>query len=634
MSLRSQIAILLTGLSMAFAAATYAVQVLVVMPAFAKLEHQGAERDIDRCVDGLGRDLELLSRLALDWSAWDETYQFVEDRNEEFRESTLNEEAFEHAHVNFLCLLNSEQKIVWGEVRDIETLEPIDAPFLLNVVQFANPEINVFNSVDDAHAGLLPTKNGPLLFASRPIVTSKNEGPIRGTMIMGRFLNSGEISGLADRTHIDLQIWPLSGNEVPQDAAATLASVPTAGEKFVQPRDAGMLHAYTVVNDLFDRPCLLIRANVPREMTAQGSVAAYVATGCGIAGGFLTLLVMGVVLQRRIVGPLQQLADHAVRVGRQDDMKARLNFKRTDEIGTLADEFDSMVQNLSDSRKKVLDSAHRAGMAEIASEVLHNVGNTVNSANCSIEMLEDRFAKSRLSGLAKATALLQEQAPHAAEFFTQDPRGPKLISYLVSLSETLHQERVDNQAEVTRLRETIRHIRDAISAQQVFAGRSDFRQDVELSGLIETVLGMNQELVRASETKVTVELPPLPELQLNKSKMIQVLVNLVRNAIQSMQEVPSDQRHLKIAASCVDVDGIEIEVADTGAGFSDQLRTKLFTHGFTTKPEGNGFGLHYCANAIREVGGDVTAQSAGPGRGASFRIRLPSVRSAAVNAVL
>jgi signal transduction histidine kinase len=238
-------------------------------------------------------------------------------------------------------------------------------------------------------------------------------------------------------------------------------------------------------------------------------------------------------------------------------------------------------------------------------------------------MLEDRLGSSKVEGLARATTLLREQAPRAAEFFNHDPRGAKLIEYFEGLNDTLQQERVHNQAEVSRLRDTVRHIRDAIAAQQTFARRSDFRQEVDFRALVDEALCMNEELIRESRVQVTVDLPPLPELRLNKSKIVQVLVNLIRNAVEAMQGQPPDGRRLRIAASPDADGGIEIEVQDTGAGFSDEVRANLFTHGFTTKPQGNGLGLHYCANAIREVGGHIAAQSPGPGRGATFRVRLP-----------
>jgi signal transduction histidine kinase len=350
-----------------------------------------------------------------------------------------------------------------------------------------------------------------------------------------------------------------------------------------------------------------------------------VAAGFSLAGGGLTLAVMWIVLQRRIIDPLHHMAAHAVQVGQSGDLSVRLNVARTDEIGTLANEFDRMVGNLAESRKKVLDSAHRSGMEEVASEVLHNVGNAVNSASCSVELLRERLDGSKVAGFNRAAALLREQVPRAAEFFGADPRGPKLLNYLVGLNEVLQQEHHDHQSDVARLDETICHIRDVIAAQQTYTGQSEFRQEVDLSALVDEVLILNREQLVAYQIDVAVNLPPLPELQLNKSKVTQVLVNLVRNAIQAMHNQASGVRRLTISARTVDENGIEIEVRDTGCGFDDEVREKLFTHGFTTKSEGNGFGLHYCANAIQGAGGQITAESPGRGQGSTFRIRLVQV---------
>ncbi len=623
MSLRTQIASLLLVLSLLLVATTWAVQSFVVMPAFAKLEQQGAERDVDRCIDALARDVDTLSNIANDWSAWDDTYLYVQDRNETFANCNLVDEAFSSTHINLICLLDKEQNIIWGESRDMESLELIEVPDLFEALQGKSSPITRHAAIDDFHEGIVLSSKGPVLLASRPIITTKREGPIMGSVVMGRYLNDTEIASLADRTHSALDVWTVNDSQLPPSARNGLDICKASNNRFIEVVDTKQIHAYQVLKDIYDQPAILIRVNIDRDITTQGRVSASMATLCSIVGGVLTLLTMWVALQWRIVGPLQRMAAHATRVGKHDDLKARLQLERTDEIGTLASEFDDMVGSLAESRKKVLDTAHRAGMAEIASEVLHNVGNAVNSANCSVEMLDERLGKSKLGGLEKATKLLREQAPRAAEFFGNDPRGLKLIDYISSLNDILLQERDDNQSEVTRLRETVRHIRDAIATQQTFAGRSNFRQDVDLQSLIDEILQMNQELLRSSEIQVSVNLPSLPELQLNKSKMTQVLVNLVRNAVQAMHEKPSDQRRLSISAQVVDDDGIEIEVSDSGSGFGEEVRNQLFTHGFTTKADGNGFGLHYCANAIREAGGDITAESEGVEQGASFRIRLP-----------
>lgn len=625
MSLRKQTAFLLIGLSIAFVISTYAVQVLVVMPAFAELELQGAERDVDRCLDAIKSELEEINNTANDWGSWDDLYQYVEDQNESFAKANLTAESFSNTHKNLICILDTKHRVVWGQTHDMVTLESLEVPDLFTMLQEDTSPITTHKNIDDARGGILLTSRGAILVASQPIVTTKRQGPIRGSVVMGRFLSDQEVSGLAARTHVALDVWTVSQSDMPTEAHRILGGLSGDDKKHFEVVDAKTLHAYTILKDVYGQSALLMRVSLPRDVMLQGRVSAYMATGCSIAGGILTLLAMGFVLQCRIVGPLQRMAAHAVRVGTQDNLKAKLNFQRTDEIGTLANEFDNMVQSLADTRRKVLDSAHRAGMAEIASEVLHNVGNAVNSANSSVETLEERLASSKVGGIDRAAALLRDQAPRAAEFFGKDPRGPKLIDYLFSLGETLQQERIDNQSEIVRLREIVRHIRDAISAQQVFAGRSDFRQEVELPKLVDESLQINRDLIRITGTQISLEIEPLPELLLNKSKMIQILVNLVRNAIQAMQEMPSDHRRLTIAARRAEADGIEIELVDTGTGFGEDVRGRLFTHGFTTKPEGHGFGLHFCANAIRDAGGHITAQSAGTGQGATFRIRMPNV---------
>jgi sensor domain CHASE-containing protein len=615
------------GLSIVLAVTMYGVQVLVVMPTFVDLERTGAERNVNRCVDALKRDLQSLSNTTNDWASWDDTYQYIQDHNSTFEAANLVDESFSNAHLNLICFIDRARKIVWGEVRDIESLAKVDVPDLFAAIQQESSPLTRHASVDDTTTGILMTSKGPMLLASRPVITTKRKGPIQGSLLMGRFLNQGEIDNLAERTHVKLDVWTSGQKDMPVKARQFFAEGSQAPRTYIETVDAKALHAYHMMDDVYGKAALLLRVHVPREVTAQGRVSTQVATVCSLVGGGLTLAVMWIVLQRRILNPLQRMATHAVRVGQSGDLKARLNLARSDEIGTLSSEFDRMVGNLAESRKKVLDSAHRSGMAEVASEVLHNVGNAVNSAGCSVELLRERLVGSKVAGFDRAAALLREQSPRAAEFFGTDPRGPKLVDYLVGLNEILQQEHGEYQSEVARLYDTVHHIRDVIAAQQSYTGQSEFRQEVDLAALVNEVLMLCQEQLVAHEIEVEVDLPPLPELQLNKSKMTQVLVNLVRNAIQAMHDQASDSRRLTISARTVDESGIEIEVRDTGNGFDDAVRARLFTHGFTTKPEGNGFGLHYCANAVKGAGGQITAESAGPGQGAAFRICLVQVMS-------
>lgn len=627
MSLRSRVATLLVALSMVLVAIMYAAQELVVMPTFVQLERTGAARNVSRCLEALDRDLQSLSNTTNDWASWDDTYKYIQDGNLQYQNSNLVDESFSNAHLNLFCFLGPDRQVRWGEVRDQKTLEEIDVPDLFTALEDASSPISTHDSLDDAATGIFVTSKGPMLLASRPIITTKHMGPIRGTLILGRFLNESEIENLEERTQVKLEAWTIGQSDMPAEARRILDKYPVAQATRIETVDQETLHAYRLVNDVYGKPAILFRVDVPREVTGQGRVAAKVATACSVVGGAVTLAVMWILLQRGVVDPLRHMVAHVVRVGKTGNLKARLGLTRPDEIGTLANEFDRMVEHLSEYRKKVLDSAHRSGMEEVASEVLHNVGNAVNSASCGVEMLRERLSESKATGLDRAAAMLREQAPRAGEFFTVDPRGPKLISYLIDLNEALKREQIDQQADVDRLFETIRHIRDVIAAQQSYTGQSEFRQEVALASMVDEVLLLNHEQLLASRIEVEVDLPPLPDLRLNKSKTTQVLVNLVRNAIQAMQNEHGLPRVLAISAQLIDETGIEIEVADTGHGFDEDVRRKLFAHGFTTKPNGNGFGLHYCANAVQGSGGHITAESPGPGLGATFRVRLFDVVS-------
>lgn len=623
MSLRNQIAAVLLALSILLVASTYIIQTCVVLPVFADLEFQGAGKDLARCIDSLERDLEALTNSASDWSGWDASYQFVQGNNPTYIDENLMPETFQTSKINLLCFLDNQSRMVWGEVRDLPSLEKRDEPELFK--QLASPHNPLVRCklADHSHSGLVKSTQGPLLVVACPILTSKREGPSTGVLMMGRFLNSREIESLAQRTHLDLKAWTVQDPSLPKDAARYCRD--SFGREEIQPINSDLLVAYTGLKDVYGNPTMVLRVTRPRHFTQQGTFAARIAAACSLSGGILTLLFVGIFLQKRLIGPLQKMARHAVNVGQTDNLDARLNESRADEIGTLAREFDEMVGRLAESRQKQLQSAHRAGMAEIASHVLHNVGNALNSANASVETLEVQAQASKVSGLTRATHLLLEQKPNFAQFFENDPRGPQWVGYLSDLTAALETEHADSLVEIKRLRTIVQYMRDVMSAQQTYAQRTDFRQTVDLPTLIEEAIDLNHDEVQALGVAISVQCPSLPTLSLNKSKLIQVLVNLIRNAVRAMDELSDCERRMIIRVRIADETDVEISVQDTGKGFDAASREKLFNHGYTTRADGQGYGLHYCASALQEMGGNISAHSDGVGLGATFRIRLPDV---------
>jgi two-component system NtrC family sensor kinase len=261
-------------------------------------------------------------------------------------------------------------------------------------------------------------------------------------------------------------------------------------------------------------------------------------------------------------------------------------------------------------------------MAEIATEVLHNVGNAINSVNVTAELIGEKVRQSRVDGLAKAVTLLRENQPNLATFMQSDPRGPKLIDYLVKLSDAASQERQQLMSDVQNLSREMGHIREIIDTQQAYAGGPSFRQEEDLAAVIDDVLRMQAGILSSAKVKVQREYGPLPGVPMSKVKLMQVLMNLVKNAAESIAQLGAPDRRIVIRARS-EGDFLKLEVIDNGAGIEPETLKRLFNHGFTTKAKGHGFGLHYCANAIAEMGGKIEARSDGPGKGAAFIIRLP-----------
>ncbi|MDA0813458.1 MAG: hypothetical protein O3C21_13850, partial [Verrucomicrobia bacterium] len=207
---------LLIMVSIVFAGISYASQKLVVLKAFDRIERDGANRDLARCESGLRRDLELLDNFVNDWAAWDETYDYVAEPNDEYRETNLIVETFENGQLNLIALFNRTNELVWGEGRDTESLELIDISDVCAKISDPSTRLTDFRDVDDSKVGVILSDLGPMLIAIRPIITSKRETPIRGTLAMGRLLTPLEISNLADRAQVKLNLWVVGDDDMPE----------------------------------------------------------------------------------------------------------------------------------------------------------------------------------------------------------------------------------------------------------------------------------------------------------------------------------------------------------------------------------------------------------------------------------
>lgn len=280
------------------------------------------------------------------------------------------------------------------------------------------------------------------------------------------------------------------------------------------------------------------------------------------------------------------------------------------------------LAELQGAQKQLGEASRRAGMAEIATSVLHNIGNVLNSVNVSSRIVIDLARHSRAGGLTKVAQLVSEQKDLGA-FFTGDERGKRLPEYLTHLANALEAERSASLAELDSLQKHIDHIKVIVSMQQAHAKFGGVLETLSLAELVDDAIRFNAAANNRQAVLVVRDFDPLPAVEADRHKLFQILMNLLSNARHAVQDNDEGGRRITVRLKKQDDVWVAVEIEDTGEGITQENLVKVFQLGFTTKKEGHGFGLHSSSCSAIEMGGSLTAHSDGPGKGALFRLLLP-----------
>jgi DNA-binding LacI/PurR family transcriptional regulator len=284
-----------------------------------------------------------------------------------------------------------------------------------------------------------------------------------------------------------------------------------------------------------------------------------------------------------------------------------------------------LMSELQDHHRQLLDTARQAGMAEVAVGAMHNVGNLLNSVNVSAEQIRATATTAAGSGLKRATELILEHADELPGFFARDPRASVLPTYLGKAVEALWKNLAQIQAESLDLQEKTGLIRESIRALQEHAHGTHSageREKLELPALVRSALDVERTHLVRWAVQVQEELDELPPLVTHRSKLLHVLVNLVKNAVEAMRGTPEGQRVLVLRGARQDDGRIRLELKDSGEGIAPDDLKRIFSYGFTTKHDGHGFGLYTCTRYAKQLGGSLSVSSEGKGQGATFTLLL------------
>jgi signal transduction histidine kinase len=374
-------------------------------------------------------------------------------------------------------------------------------------------------------------------------------------------------------------------------------------------------------------------------------------------------------LQRMISLPVVRLAQAAARISSERDYSIRVSKTADDELGTLYDQFNAMLDEIQDGQaaiqraadeleikidertvelklankelsreiaerrraeqqlesvhQQLMNSARRAGMAEIANGVLHNVGNVLNSINVSATLAHDRMRQSKVTEFIRAAELIEQHKDDLAAYLASDAKGKQLASFLQMLATHLADERTDILKELELLTAKVDHVKTIISTQQSYAGSLGVLETVDVCAILDDAMKLNSASLDRLKITVIRQYENLPRVRLDRQKVLQILINLINNAREAFADRPEQTDRRLILRTMVRDDKLQIHVSDNGLGIAAENLTRVFSHGFTTKPAGHGFGLHSSANAASEMGGSLVATSDGPGKGATFVLELP-----------
>jgi C4-dicarboxylate-specific signal transduction histidine kinase len=356
-------------------------------------------------------------------------------------------------------------------------------------------------------------------------------------------------------------------------------------------------------------------------------------------------------LRKVISEPIWELSSVANVVATEKNYSVRAVKKSEDELGHLIDRFNEMlsqiqerdsalqertrelqseIQERKDAEAKLesthgqlLEASRYAGMAEVATGVLHNVGNVLNSVNVSASLAQDLLRQPTVDHLTGTAALLRQHTGDMGAFLSADPKGKIIPGFVIKLADQLSAEHLELIKELTTLSKNVEHIKEIVAMQQTYARVSGLIELLAPAPLLEDALRINESGLLRHGARVEREFDDVPPVAMDKHKVLQILINLIGNAKYAVAGATVADKRVTLRIRQLTPERVQIQVADNGVGIPPENLTRIFSVGFTTKKDGHGFGLHSGANAAKEMGGQLTAHSDGPGCGATFTLELP-----------
>jgi two-component system, NtrC family, sensor kinase len=594
---------------------------VVVTEGFVALETEEAQMNVKRAVNKIDDVLETLKSVVGDWAPWDETYQFAEDLNKNYIETNLNNDTLGNLNIKFMIFLSNDGQLLYEKALDSAhaTEIALSRPLIDKIRE--KKLLREFPDVKSSRSGLIITSDGPLLVASRAILKSDFSGPTRGALVVGKFLDEPLIKEISQNTHTQLSVQLYASDQISSDFKTAKASFSENTPIPVFPLDADTIGGYAIIKNIDGDPAVVLKAEMPRKIFRQGqtTINYYLISIAGI--GILFVALIMVFLEKSVLSPLSNLNLSVSRIGESGNFSMMLPSSAKDEIGNLANEINKMLNQLSESRIRLMEQSYWSGMAEMASGVLHNVRNSLNPIVGQIQILRDDIGKFPINQIEMAKRELEEGN-------ISEERRLDLKKFLYLADQRLLDLVSKTKSSLGETTERISHVEQILDDHQKWSNYDSPSESIMLHDLV----GKSVDFLRSDwKDDISIDVEPAVaasgSVVGNKIRIEQVFGNILNNAIESIRRKGNGSGKIRILAGVEKTNGQimkHVQISDDGAGIESDKLEQVFKRGFTTKSTGSsGIGLHWCANAVSAMNGKMYAESQGPGKGACFHLLLP-----------
>ena len=463
MTLRKKTLLIIAGTFYGVIILLFFISRNILLESYADLERQSTHRDVERVLAAYSQGLANLETTTADWAAWDDTYAFIAEPNEGYIRSNLTDSTFTQLGLNLMLYIDPSGQITFGKAFDLENEEEIPFPPSISTYLTEHDFLVTHRDAESSYAGTIVLPEGPMLIASNPILTSEHEGPMQGTLIMGRYLDAAKIDELAEFTLLSITIHELNDPQVPPDFSVARSSISTAPPVFVQPLSEQSIAGYTFINNIDGHPALILRVDAPRDIYHQGqSVISYLIlsiVGVSLAFGLVTLLL----LEKQVLSRLSYLSRSVSDIGTSGKLTARVSVPGSDELSKLGATINGMLWALEQSETELRESEeHYRLLAEHATDVIYVMDANLKFTyvSPSVTRLTDHSVEEALS-LSPNRVLTPASFNHARDIFSEEATRESEATKDLTRSRTLELEARRKDGSTVWVEATMTALRDS-----------------------------------------------------------------------------------------------------------------------------------------------------------------------------